>query len=68
MWQYQLAKRAFLSKSAMSRIELGQVTPDDATLCRLAKALHCKGLLLARCEECVTGKALTEIEVKKQVA
>ena len=67
-FQYQLAKRVYLSKSALSRIELGQVKPDDETLCKLAKALNCRSLLIHRCEKCVIGLALQEMTVLKKAA
>lgn len=65
LYQYQLAQRAYLSRSAMSRLELGLIEPADEVICQIARVLNCPELLEHRCQQCVISRELRRLKTRE---
>lgn len=68
LYQYQLAQKAYLSRSAMSRLELGQVEPTDEVLCQIARVLNCPEILEERCQQCIVSRELRRLKTVREAA
>ena len=64
----EVALKANTSKSALSRIELGQAEVSDEKLCHIACALNSSEILRERCRGCAIGIQLDHFTAFKKAA